>query len=379
MKNVRIGMIGYGGIGKVHGLGYRNIPFHYGLNAESVSVAAVATTKTETAKRAAAQLGCDVYTDDFRRLLERDDIDAVDICAPNNKHAEIIVEAAKHGKHIYCEKPLSLSVEESRAIVEAVETAGVINQMTFNFRFFPAIIRAQQLIAEGFLGRIFSFRGRYFRSSYINPEKPYSWRLDKEVSGGGALFDLGSHILDLLYALLGPFTTVSAILDTLIKERPKVKGSDEMVPIEVDDIALLNARLADGTLGTVETSRMGTGTPNDLQLEIFGESGAIRFNSSDPSWLEVYDLRDSDQPLGGMRGFRKIETIQRFEGQAVPDWSMPPSFLRTHTECQYQFVRAVAEGRSASPSFRDGFHVQSIMSAAAESSRTGSWQPVESL
>ena len=205
MKPVRIGMIGYGGIGRVHAMAYRSLPFHYGLPADSIQLVGVATTRPETAQAAAAEIGCEYWTDDYRQLLARPDIDVVDICVPNHMHAEIVQAAAAAGKHIYCEKPLAMNVAEAKAMVAAVQAAGVITQMTFNFRFFPAVLRAQQLVQEGFLGRIFSFRGRYYRSSYIDPQKPLTWRQRKAIAGGGALFDIGSHILDLLYCLLGPF------------------------------------------------------------------------------------------------------------------------------------------------------------------------------
>ena len=300
----------------------------------------------------------------------------VDICVPNHKHEEIITAAAAAGKHIYCEKPLAMDVAEGQRIVEAVEKAGVKSQMTFNFRFFPAISRAKQLMDAGFVGRVFSFRGRYFRSSYIDPQKPLSWRLRKDISGGGALFDLGSHILDILYFLLGDFDRVQATLDTLIKERPVAKGAVEKGAVDVDDIALMQLRMANGTLGNVEISRMGTGVTNDMQFEIYGDQGAIRFRSEDPSWLEVYDVRDPGQPLGGMRGFRKLETVQHYDGAKSPDWSMSPNFVRTHAECQYQFLKAIVDGRPGSPTLSDGLKVQEVMAAAERSSAEGRWVAV---
>ena len=376
MKQLGIGMIGYGGIGRVHALAYRAIPFHYGLPSEIVNMVGVATSREETAVTAAREIGCDYWTADYHELLARPDIDLVDICVPNYKHEEIVVAAAEAGKHIYCEKPLAMDVAEGQRMVAAVERAGVHSQMTFNFRFFPALIRAKQLVEEGFLGRVFSFRGRYYRSSYINPEKPLSWRLRKDVSGGGALFDLGSHILDIIYYLLGEVDSVQATIDTLIRERPLSAGAAEKGAVDVDDIALLHLRLIDGTLGLTEISRMGTGTPNDLQLEIFGDQGAIRFNASDPSWLEVYDVRDAERPLGGMRGFRKLETVGRYEGAKSPDWSMTPHFVRTHAECQYQFLKAVAEDKPASPSLADGLHIQEVMATAVRSSDEKRWVSV---
>ena len=138
-------------------------------------------------------------------------------------------------------------------------------------------------------------------------------------------------------------------------------------------------RMADDTLGLVEISRMGTGTTNDLQIEIFGDKGALRFNSADPSWLEVYDTRDAGQPLGGMRGFRKLEVVQRHEGQKSPDWSMPPGFVRTHAECQYQFLKAISDDRPPSPTLADGLHIQEVMEAAVRSSEESRWVEIKEV
>lgn len=376
MKPIRIGMIGYGGIGRVHAMAYRSLPYHYGLPAHTVQIVGVATSAAATAQAAAAEIGCAFWTDDYRTLLARPDVDAVDVCVPNHLHAEIVCAAAAAGKHIYCEKPLAMDVAQAQSMLDAVQTAGVITQMTFNFRFFPAVQRAQQLVQEGFLGRIFSFRGRYYRSSYIDPLKPLTWRQRKAIAGGGALFDIGSHILDLLYSLLGPYAAVQATLDTLIRQRPAAAASAEMQPVDVDDIALLHLRTASGVLGLVEVSRMGTGLTNDLQFEIFGERGSLRFSAVDPGWLEVYDVRDADSPQGGMRGFRKLETVGRYAGQKAPDWSMAPDFVRTHAECQYQFLQAVADGRPARPDLADGLHIQTVMAAAERSSVEGGWVQV---
>lgn len=379
MKKVGIAMIGYGGIGRVHAMAYKAIPFHYGLPAGSFKIVGVATTRLETAQKAAAEIGCEVWTTDYHELLARSDVDLIDCCTPNYNHEEIIVAAAKAGKHIYCEKPLAMNVAEGQRMVAAVEKAGVKTQMTFNFRFFPAIIRARQLIEAGFLGRVFSFRGRYYRASYISPQKPLSWRLSKEVSGGGALFDLGSHVLDLIYYLLGDFSAVQATLETLIKERPLAAGSTETGQVDVDDLALLHVRLKDQTLGLIEASRMGTGATNDLQIEIFGEQGALRFSLEDPSWLQIYDVRDPEKPLGGMRGFKRLETVQHYEGQKAPDWTMTPTFTRAHSECQYQFLKAVRDDLPSPPTLADGLRIQEVMAAAEQSAAEGRWVKLEEV
>jgi predicted dehydrogenase len=379
MKPLNIGLVGYGGIGRVHAMAYRDLLFHYDLPASAVRIVGVATTRPETAQQAAQQIGCDFWTDDYRKLIERDDIDVIDCCTQNNAHEAVVVAAARAHKHIYCEKPLALNVDEGRRMVEAAEAAGVNSQMTFHFRFYPAMLRARQLIEGGFVGRVFSFRARYYRASYINPDKPLSWRQQKDVAGGGALFDLGSHILDLVYYLLGDFGSVQAVLDTLIKERPIAGQGGQKGRVDVDDIALLHVRMADNTLGLVEISRMGTGTTNDLIVEIYGERGAIRFDLNSPDWLEVYDVRDPEQPLGGMRGFRRVETVQRYDGQKIPDWTMTPSFARAHAECQYRFLKAIWDNRLASPSLADGLHIQRVMEAAMRSSAAGGWVNVKDV
>ncbi len=379
MSSFRIGLIGYGGIGRVHALAYRSIPFYYALPQRTIQIAAVATTRPETAQAAADEIGCEAWTADFRELLARPDIDAIDCCTPNDTHEAILVAAAQAGKHIYCDKPLAMGVEDGRRIVAAVRAAGVLGGMTFNVRFYPAMQRAKQLMEDGFIGRVFSFRGRYYRSSYIDPLKPMSWRLSRARSGGGALLDLGSHALDLLRCLLGDFAAVQATFDTVIKERPAAAGSSERIPVEVDDIALLHVRTVDGVIGSVEASRMGTGKTNELVIEIFGERGALRFDAAEPAWLEVYDARDPDKPQGGLRGVRRVETGGRFDGAHAPDWTMAPDFVRSHAECQYRFFRAVSDGRSPVPSLEDGLHIQLTVAAAERSSREGCWVRLDAL
>jgi predicted dehydrogenase len=376
MKPLKVGIVGYGAIGKVHALGYRAIPFLYGLPAETVQIAAVATSRAETAHEAAREIGAPFHTADYRELLARADIDMIDICAPNHLHEEIVIAAAQAGKAIYCEKPLALSVESGERMVKAVQDAGVKTQMTFNFRYFPAIQRARQMIADGVLGTLFSFRGRYYRSSYIDPQKPTSWKLRRETSGGGALYDIGSHVLDILYALLGDFASVQAMLETVIRERPVAKGAVEMAEVNVDDIAFLHARLADGTVGLVEISRLGTGFTNEIVVEIFGEKGSLRWSAAEPAWLDFYDVRDPETPLGGTRGVKRIETVGRFAGAQSPDWSMMPDFQRIHAECQYRFLKAIDEGRDGEPTLAQGLHVQRVLEAAQKSAEVGRWMPV---
>jgi predicted dehydrogenase len=278
------------------------------------------------------------------------------------------------GKHVYIEKPLAMDLVQAERMAAALDAAGLKGGMTFNFRFYPAAMRARQLMDEGFPGRIYSFYARYHRSGYISPSRPSSWRLRRDVSGGGSLYDLGAHVLDLIRWLLGDVAEINATLETLVRERPVKAGATETAPVDVDDLALLQMRLLrDGALGTAEFSRMGTGAVNDLRLEIFGELGAIKLSLEEPDWLEIYDARTPDRPLGGARGFTRVETVQRFDGAVSPDWTMPMGFVRSHAECQYRFLRAVWDGSAPSPDLHDGVAVQRLLAAAELSSAEKRW------
>lgn len=379
MKKLGIGLVGYGGIGRVHAMAYRDIGFHYGLPADQFQILGVATSRMETAGAAAEEIGCPMATTDFRDLIRDPRIHVIDCCTPNRFHREVVLAAAEAGKAIYCEKPLAMDAAEAEAMASAVERAGVPSQMTFHFRFFPSIMRAKEIMDSGSLGRIFSFRCRYFRSSYIDPLKPLSWRLQKKMSGGGALFDLGSHGLDLLYHLLGAFREVNANMETLIPMRPLSPGSNEMGRVDVDDYAVLNLRTGDGTPGLLETSRMGTGATNDLVLEIWGEKGALRWSLEHSDYLEFLDLRGSEGAMGSNQGFRRVECTGRYEGQKAPDASQSPGFVRAHAECQYRFLRCVSEGTPASPNLSDGLHIQRVMEAALRSSDQKRWVKLDEV
>ena len=286
------------------------------------------------------EIGCAVWTDDYRTLLARDDVHVVDICTPNHAHEVAVLAAVGAGKHVYVEKPLALDVAQARRMAQAVSGTKLKSQVTFNFRFTPAVIRARQLMTAGFTGQVFSFHLRYHRSSYIAPERPLSWRLSREAAGGGALFDLGSHALDLVHFLLGDVSEVNTTLETLIPERPIAPGSTVKALVDVDDLDLLQLRMVDGTLGVVEVSRMGTGATNDLQIEILGELGALRLSASRPigSMSTIAGCRPTARRD---EGFHHVETGQRFEGQVMPDWTMPMNFVRSHAECQCKLLKSI--------------------------------------
>ena len=370
---LRIGLVGYGSIGKMHTLAYRMLPMIYDPMPAEVQLVGVATATEASARKGVEQGGFTFGTTDWRELVEREDIDVIDCCTPNHLHRDILLAAMAAGKHIYCDKPLARDLTEARQIVVAAQQSKVKRQMTFQYRFIPAILRARQLMEEGFLGRIFSFHAQYLHAGYIDPNRPFTWRLDITKGGGGAMADLASHALDLVRFLLGDFESVSALTETFIKERP-VPGQNTMARVEVDDLVLMTARMENGAVGTVEASRLATGTNDELRLEIHGQQGALRFNLMDPNWLYVYDARESGEPIGGNRGFKAIETVQRYPAPAaLPGPKFSVGWMRFHVASQFDFIRNVAEDQPTSPDFVDGLRVQEVMEAGYRSAREKCW------
>jgi len=374
MKELGVGIIGCGFIGKVHALSYINIPYYYNLPVK-IKLVGVCTSREETCKKA-MELGFEFATTDYHEVIARKDIDIINCCTPNDLHREILIEAMKAGKHVYCEKPLATNLKEAMEIIEVAKETNLKHQMAFEYRYIPAIMRAKQLVEEGFLGDVFQFRAFYLHSGYIDPARPITWRMQKEKSGGGALFDLGSHIIDLMRALLGEYAEVNALCETMIKERPVKEGGQATFStgrVEVDDIALLQVRMKSGAVGTLEATRLATGANNDLKFEINGSSGAIAFNLMEPNWLYVYDVRDRGEPIGGMRGYRRIETVQRYPDAPFPGPKFEIGWMRYNIAALAAFVKSIIEDRPCSPDLYDGVKVQEVLEAAQKSAQEGRW------
>jgi predicted dehydrogenase len=226
----------------------------------------------------------------------------------------------------------------------------------------------------GFLGRLFHFRGLYLHSGYIDPQRPISWRMQKNLAGGGALFDLGPHILDIMMYLVGMPTHICASTETFIRERPEAKDSKKTSRVDVDDAAAMLMSFKEGGLGYVEVSRFATGSEDDLRFEINGSQGAMSFNLMEPNWLHVFDNREKEP-----RGFRKLATVQKYPPPAVfPPPKSSIGWIRSHVASQYSFVNAIATGAETSPDFEDALRVHMIMDAAYRSASTGKWEDVVS-
>ncbi len=369
-KEIRIGMAGYSGIGRVHALGYRTIPIIYPNGIKPI-LQRVGTSRQESANEAQDEAGFLHADGDVQNLVKATDIDVVDITLPNQLHLPVIKEALEAGKAVYCEKPLAGTLAEAKEIADLVAKNSTPFGMVFQYRFLPAIIRAKQLLDEGLIGTIYTYRAEYLHSGYQNPNRPLSWRMEKDKGGSGALGDLGSHIIDLVRYLVGDFDSVQGLLHTFIDSRPLVEDRSKFGTVTVDDVAWIHARMKNGAIGSIECSRFATGTLDDLKIVIHGQLGALKFDLMDPGFLQFYDETKSSKTYGGDRGWQKLECMQNYPGAKTPPPRAPIGWERAHGESQYQFLKAVAEGVAPSPGIIDGLKVQYILDAVERSAEKG--------
>ena len=376
---IRIGMAGYGGIGRVHSLGYRDIPLLYPGSGPVPVLQRVSTSRRETAEAAQREAGFAEAGWEIDELVAHEDIDLVDVTLPNHLHRHVVDKALSAGKAVYCEKPLAQSISEARRIAELVEAAHAPFGMVFQYRYIPAIMKAKELVEAGRIGRVFTYRAEYLHSGYQNPNRPLSWRMRQEEGGSGALGDLGSHVIDLVRHLVGEFSAVQGHLETFIPERPLEKGATETAPVTVDDVAWLRARMDGGAVGTIEASRFATGTLDDLRIWIYGEKGALKFDLMEPSFLHFFDETRQGGDFGGDRGWQRFDTVANYPGAKAPPARAPLGWARAHAESQYRFLQALSRGEEPSPGIRDGLRTQLVMDAAERSAAaSGVWMDVES-
>jgi predicted dehydrogenase len=362
MKKIGIGMVGFGYIGKVHLLGYRDIPMIYPDKLPEIELKAVCRSSQDKAIATAEENGFSRGYSNFDEMLKDEEVDIIDIVTPNYLHKEQIIKALEAGKDVLCEKPLGLNGEEAEEISKVVKKTGRKLGMIFNYRFIPAIQQAKKWIDEGRLGKIYSFRGEYFHTGYQNRNRPLTWRMIKDKSGGGALVDMGVHVLDLIRFLLGEFESVNGKTQTFIGERPFPDNSGQTGKVTVDDAAWLTAQLQGGATGTVEISRFATGSLDDLKISAFGEKGAFRFDLMDANYLYWYDKG---------QGWHRVETLQHYQDTNFPSPRSIIGWTRFHAENQYRFLESVSSGNVFKPDVSDGLTVQRIIDAVYRSVETG--------
>jgi predicted dehydrogenase len=385
---LRVGMVGYAFMGAAHSQAWRTVNHVYDLPAP-VHMQVVSGRTASAVSAAAGRLGWADSTDDWHTLLDRDDVDLIDICTPGDTHAEIAIAALAAGKHVLCEKPLANSVAEARKMAAAAVAAsqsGVRAMCGFNYRRVPAVALMRQMIADGRLGTLRHVRASYLQDWIIDPEFPLVWRLRKEAAGSGALGDLGAHIVDLTQFVTGlNVTDVSALTSTFIKSRPlpsesaglAATGSTEFGDVTVDDAALFLARLGDGVVASYEATRFATGRKNGLHVEVNGSLGTLVFDFERMNELQFFD---GARPVEE-QGFTRILVTEPTHPYMSVWW--PPGHLigyeHTFTHQAHDLVVAIAEGTDPAPSFTDALQVQLVLDAVSRSAETRAWTSVESL
>ena len=369
-KVINVAVVGKGAMGRTHSASisllkycYKNMPFEVKLHT-------LVTRNEETAREDADALGFENYALSYEEMLENPDIDVVDICTPNNLHLDMIEKAVAAGKHILCEKPLAVNLEEAEKISSLTKDNKKCYGMVFNNRHLPSVIRARQIVEEGKLGRILSFRSVYRHSSGTDPNKAAGWKQNKDICGAGVLFDLGSHAIDLLNCVLGEgegnkITSVKSVSQIGFETRC---GSDgKPWKTNAEEAIYMIATLASGAVGTIEASKINVGANDDLTLEIFGTDGSLKFDLMDANYLEFYDNKAQGTPIGGYKGYTRIECVNRMdivEGSVFPGMRAPIGWLRGHIHSMYNYFNAVYMGKVPSPSFEDGVYVNKVMDMA---------------
>jgi predicted dehydrogenase len=374
-------MVGYGFMGAAHSQGWRVAPRFFDLPAQ-VSMDVLVGRHSDRVEAAAAKWGWRETATDWRRVIERDDIDIIDIVTPGDSHAEIAIAALEAGKHVMCEKPMSNTVAEAIAMAAAAEAAakkGVLAMVGYTYRRVPAATFARDLVAAGKIGEVQQVRANYLQDWLVDPAVPRSWRLQKELAGSGALGDIGAHAIDLAQFVTGlSLTAVSGTLETIIKQRPLegertgITGTagEGMGDVTVDDMALFTGRFDNGALGSFEATRFSTGRKNALRLEVSGSLGAISFDLEDLNSLGFYDSTSPSTE----QGFTKIYVTEP-QHPYVSAWWPAGHMLGYEHGFSHQakdFVEAIASGQQPTPSFADALQVQRVLAAVETSAGNGS-------
>jgi predicted dehydrogenase len=382
-ESLGVGMIGYAFMGAAHSQAWRTAPHAFDLPLRPV-LAALCGRDPGATQAAARRYGFASTETDWHVLLERDDVQLIDVCTPGDSHAEISVAALDAGKHVLCEKPMANSVAEAEAMAAAAARAqarGVRSMVGFNYRRVPALALARELIATGRVGEIRHVRASYLQDWLADPAFPLTWRLQREHAGSGALGDLGAHVVDLTQYLTGQLISgVSGVTATFVPERPVPGGEGRTGPVTVDDAVAFTARLEAGALATVEATRFAAGRKNALRIEVNGSRGSLAFDLERLNELEFCDATGSPGPGGAAtQGFRRILVTEPGHPYLSAWW--PPGHVlgweHTFTHQVRDLVSAIAKGADPEPSFADGLQVQHVLHAVwASAAHDSQWTPV---
>ncbi|WP_146843220.1 Gfo/Idh/MocA family protein [Cellulomonas composti] len=378
-------MVGYAFMGVAHSHAWRTAPRFFDLPL-AVDMAVVAGRDQAKVRAAAERLGWRDTESDWKALVDRDDVDLVDVCTPGDTHADIAIAALAAGKHVLCEKPLANSVAEAEAMVAAASAApDLVAMVGFTYRRVPAVQLARQLVLDGRIGQIRHVRAQYLQDWIADPQTPLSWRLDRTKAGSGALGDIGAHVVDLAQFVTGEQVTgVSAVLETFVRERPVAddftgltgtsSGTGATGEVTVDDAALFLGRMSGGGLASFEATRFAYGRKNAIRLEINGSQGSVAFDFEDMNVLHFFDAND---PVA-TAGFRRIVVTEPEHAYVAAWWPAGHGLGYEHafTHQAVDLVRGIAAGVTPAPTFADGLQVQRVLDAVERSAAANSlWTP----
>lgn len=374
-KELRIGLIGCGFMGRTHSNGYNRVRNFFPDLTYVPVLKTVCSRNADNAKAFAEQWGYESYETDWKAVIAREDIDAVDICTPNNMHAEIAIAAAKAGKMILCEKPLARTLEEAERMVDAVKEANVENTVWYNYRRLPAVTLAKQILDSGKLGRIFHYRAQFLQDWTISADVPQggagTWRMDAEVAGSGVTGDLLAHCIDTAMWLNGGIKDVSAVTETFVKQRMHAV-SGKMQDVGIDDACIFHCHFDNGSLGVFESTRYARGHKAQDTFEINGENASIRWDLHDLNRLEYFDNADESQ----LRGWRSIHVTDG-EQPYMDKWWVPGLGIGYEHSFIHQvadFLKALETGEPCSPTFKDALETQKVCEAVIDSANSRSWK-----
>lgn len=378
-KQLRIGLIGYGFMGRAHSNAYAKVGHFFESNYELV-LQAVCGRDPEKVQAFADQWGYQSVETDWKSLIARDDIDVVDIAVPNNLHSEIALAAAKAGKMILCEKPLGLNGAEAEKMVEAVKQSGVPNMVWYNYRRCPAVVLAKQLIDAGRLGRIFHYRANFLQDWTISPDLPQGgaalWRLDSKAAGSGVTGDLLAHCIDTALWLNGGIKDVNAMTETFIKERTHT-GTGKVEKVDIDDACAFLCRFNNGSLGLFESTRYARGHKALYTFEINGENASIKWDLHDLHRLQYFDHTDDTE----LRGWRSIH-VSDGDHPYMKNWWVPGlqiGYEHSFVHQVHEFLKGLETGEAAKPDFTDGLATDYVVEAVLSSAKSRAWVDVKQV
>ncbi|MCM3654398.1 Gfo/Idh/MocA family protein [Metabacillus litoralis] len=375
MKEIRIGLVGAGWMGNAHTNAFANALMLFGVESGKPVFEVVADVNLEAAKTACKKLGFSRWAESWQEVVTDPNVDVVDIATPNAFHYEVAKAALENGKHVYCEKPLTLSAEQSKELAELAKQKGVVNYVGYNNVMNPANAYIKELVSSGKLGEIMRFSGTYDQDGLLDPTLPITWRHINKHSGSGALGDLGSHLLSISQFILGDITSVNALSKIVIPQRPKQAGSSELAEVENDDLITILAEYENGAIGTIGASRVATGRKNYLTFEIQGTEGSVYYSLERMNEVNVYFTSDNSAD----RGFRNVFLGPDHKGYSAfyPASGIAIGYNDMKVLEAHELLAAITEGKSYACDFEFGWKIDRTVSAILKSAAERKWVEVE--